>query len=237
MRQIASAGSILIEKATMTVDREPQLCAWSGVFAPHTVHELLFDPTCIEPPSFLAIFAAKHSSVDRPLVWVDPSSSFYPPAAWSCLNRLHILRPKTTDVTWAAVECLRCKQMGAVVVVMLHRPTRVEVRRLQLAAEQGGSVGILLRPNTVSQGSHVYASVSRWLVSPTPGQRAIQRWRVDHVHGHGRQFGPSFIVEKKPCNRRDSFCAFTCRTGRSRDGCGGPWRVRSSCIVSGIPGR
>ena len=59
-----------------------------------------------------------------------------------------------------------CRHVGAVVALFMHRPTRVEVRRLQLAAEQGGGVGILLRPNLINSGSNIYAAATRWLVSP-----------------------------------------------------------------------
>jgi protein ImuA len=120
------------------------------------------------------------------------------------MDRLYLLRASKNDLPWSAIECLRCRQIGAVIVVLTTRPTRVEVRRLQLAAEHGGGVGILLRPNQVRAGSQIYAAASRWLVSPAPseassdpsGKAPPQRWRIERIHGHGRHFAESFIVEK-----------------------------------------
>src|SRR6185312_15913197 len=74
------------------------------------------------------------------------------------------------------------------------RLSRVQVRRLQLAAEQGGGVGIFLR--TRGPGSSVYAAASRWRVSPAPGERTIQRWTIQLIHGQGRLVGQTFLLEK-----------------------------------------
>lgn len=49
------------------------------------------------------------------------------------------------DAFWATEQALRTRGVGAVVCVMDHLTPR-EFRRLQLAAETGGTLGILLRP-------------------------------------------------------------------------------------------
>jgi hypothetical protein len=62
------------------------------------------------------------------------------------LERLVVIDAKTQeDTLWAFEQTLRCKSFGAVVAW----PTTVrdrEVRRLQLAAEAGRSIGFLYRP-------------------------------------------------------------------------------------------
>lgn len=197
MRRVTiSSRTLLLDELTEPAERySPLSGSWLDLFQPQAVHELLFD-TGSGLPAHLACVTARHRSPDRPLVWIDPAGCLYPPAFRAEVSRLHLLRPKPIDLPWAATESLRCRHVGAVVAVMPNRLTRVEVRRLQLAAEQGNTLGILLRPNLASAGVHIYSAASRWLVSPAPGERTIQRWRVEHVHGQGRQFSRSFIVEK-----------------------------------------
>jgi hypothetical protein len=107
-----------------------------------------------------------------------------------------VLRPRPADLLWATIETLRCRGVGAVVATITQPLTRVDVRRLQLAAESGGGTAVLVRPNLASAAAHVYAAATRWLVTPMRGERTIQRWRLQMVHGHGRHTGQSFILEK-----------------------------------------
>ena len=65
---------------------------------------------------------------------------------------------------------------------------------LQLAAEQGGGVGVLLRPST-GPGSLNYAAATRWLVAPARGDRTLQRWKIQLVHGHGGRVGEAVCLE------------------------------------------
>jgi hypothetical protein len=54
---------------------------------------------------------------------------------------------------------------------------------LQLAVERGGGVGVLIRPYTGASRHH--AAATRWLVEPARGERTIQRWKIQLIHGHG----------------------------------------------------
>jgi hypothetical protein len=98
-------------------------------------------------------------------------------------------------VVWAVGECLQTRGVTAVVARLPARLSRAEARRLQLAAERGGGVGLFLRP--VGPGSDVYAAATRWLVAPAPGERGVQRWKVKLVHGHGRHVDESFLLERR----------------------------------------
>jgi hypothetical protein len=174
------------------------------------VHELLFHPVAgngvpLLPALLAARAAMKAGGRDRGisrLAWVDSTGTFYPPAAMgpgisaNPREQIIVLRPRPADLVWATLESLRCRSMGAVVAVMTQPLTRVEVRRLQLAAEMSGGTAVLVRPDLAGAASHIYAAATRWLVSPAPGERTIQRWRLQLVHGHGRQIGQSFILEK-----------------------------------------
>lgn len=62
------------------------------------------------------------------------------------LERLVVIDARTTeDTLWAFEQTLRCKSFGAVLAWCPTAKDR-EVRRLQLAAEAGGSIGFLYRP-------------------------------------------------------------------------------------------
>jgi|GEM_PF-2109119 len=184
------------------------------------IHELLFQPAPGNVFPFfpalmtaLAVLMTNSASLvsARPkssLIWVDSTGTFYPLGALGCgisPERMHVLRPRPSDVVWATIESLRCRSVGAVVALMTQPLTRVEVRRLQLAAETGGGIAVLIRPDMASAASHIYAAATRWLVTPAPGERTIQRWHLQRVHGHGWQIGQSFVLEKNRATGQANF--------------------------------
>src|SRR5688572_753879 len=130
------------------------------------------------------------------IVWCDPRGELYPPAVATMgipLDRLYVLHPTTAaDHVWALAECLRCRGVGAT-VAPVEKLSRIEARRLQLAAEQGGGAGILLRP--LDRTASIYAAATRWLVAPMRGERTVQRWRVQLIHGHGGRMGQTVVLE------------------------------------------
>jgi protein ImuA len=136
----------------------------------------------------------------RAIIWCDPAHELYPPALAAYgfpLDQLLLLHPTASDpqgkeMIWAATECLRCKGIGAV-VASPGRLSRIEARRLQLAAEQGGGVGLLLRH--LGRDSAHHAAASRWLVRPAPGARTMQRWTIELLHGHGGRIGQTLCLE------------------------------------------
>ena len=175
-----------------------------GAFACGSVHELLSQPMHGKP-LFAATILARGAVRGEPgvsgpaasgvIVWCDPEGELYPPALAArgiSLDRLFLLRPKPADLNWAVAECLRCKGVSAVVAAV-PRLSRVEARRLQLAAECGGGTGILLRPT--GSGADVYAAATRWLVRPAPGERTLQRWTIQLLHGHGGRLGNTVTLE------------------------------------------
>jgi hypothetical protein len=110
------------------------------------------------------------------------------------MERLFLRRPKNTaDEIWALAECLGCRGVG-VTVAQPPPLSRVEARRLQLAAERGGGVGLLLRPNGGAASAH-HAAATRWLVEPAPGERTVQRWKVRLIYGHGGHLQESIYLE------------------------------------------
>ena len=130
------------------------------------------------------------------MVWCDPDQRLYPPAIAAAgvpLDRFYLIRPgNEPQLVWALAECLRCKGIGAV-VGPVGRLSMIEARRLQLAAEQGGGVGLLLR--SIGKVSAHYAAATRWLVEPAGGQRTVQRWKVQLIHGQGGRVNQAVLLE------------------------------------------
>jgi protein ImuA len=131
------------------------------------------------------------------LAWHDPERELYLPALSAAginLRHLILLRcAKRADQLWALAECLRCRGVGATIAFIPHL-SQIEARRLQLAAEQGGGVGIFMRPYTPGK-SVPYAAATRWLIEPAPGSEDVQRWSVQLIHGHGGQIGKVLLLE------------------------------------------
>jgi hypothetical protein len=83
------------------------------------------------------------------LVWIAPPHEPYAPALAQQgveLDRLLIVRPTTaTEVLWAAEQALSSGVCAAVLLWLKGSDDRW-LRRLKLAAEAGGSLGVLFRP-------------------------------------------------------------------------------------------
>jgi len=173
-----------------------------GTFQCGAIHELLaaaVDPLPVSFALILARAAQQHHkrASDALVAWSDPAHEIYAPALAAGglpLRGLVLLRPrKALDELRIVMECLRCPGV-AVTVATVGRLTRVEARRLQLAAERGGGVGLLLR-RFDARSSAIYAAATRWLVTPAPGNEQCQRWSVELMHGHGGRVGESVLLE------------------------------------------
>jgi hypothetical protein len=121
----------------------------------------------------LALTAARAACQGgRALVVVDCQGQFYPPAAaaWGIdLTRMLVLRPsKEADALWAVDQALRCPGVGAV-WTRWDRLENRDFRRLQLAAESGRTLALLVRPAR-HRGQPTWADV-QWLVGPVAGKR------------------------------------------------------------------
>jgi len=85
------------------------------------------------------------------IAWVAPPFQPYPPALQKCgidLSRLLIVRPKSAaEVLWSAEQALSSGTCAAV-LLWPHSLDDQASRRLQLAAEKGGSWAVAFRPAT-----------------------------------------------------------------------------------------
>ena len=103
------------------------------------------------------------------LVVLDRSREFYPPAAVrlgiELENLIVVYAAAEADNIWALDQALRCPGVAAVVAWPQRLDGRT-FRRLQLAAEESGSLGLLMRPATVRHEPS-WADV-RLLIEPLP---------------------------------------------------------------------
>jgi hypothetical protein len=86
--------------------------------------------------------------------------------------------------TWVIDLALRSPGV-AVVVADAPGLTFAQSRRLQLAAEAGGTLGLLLRPPWERREPSV--ARTRWVVTPAPSINADQRWTVELLRCKGVQ--------------------------------------------------
>ena len=152
----------------------------------------------------LALWASRAAWHDSLLVMIDSQRELYAPAAVPFavdLSKTVFIRPeRPPDALWSLEQVLRTRGVGAV-VCDVEQLSPQACRRLQLAAETGGGLGILLRP-AKARGQPSFAEY-RFLVQPLPQPDArltavagaSRRWRVELLRGRKRFGGDSVIVE------------------------------------------
>lgn len=130
------------------------------------------------------------------LVVLDRLEEFYPPAAVRLgipLEAMIVVHaPCQSDNLWALDQALRCRGVAAA----LAWPERLDdrtFRRLQLAAEQGGGLGLLIRPDS-ARHEPSWADVRLWVEPlPVPSPEALRRLRIHLLHR--RAISPGAMVE------------------------------------------
>ncbi|WP_367596547.1 ImuA family protein, partial [Pseudoroseomonas deserti] len=99
--------------------------------------------------------------------------------------------PHWPDALWAMEEALRCPGLSATLLVAgwAGEPAPLDLtatRRLQLAAEAGGGLGLLLRPVPRQGGlPNPSAATTRWRVAPRPDGLAGPRWSLTLLRQRG----------------------------------------------------
>ncbi|WP_417739196.1 ImuA family protein [Rosistilla oblonga] len=108
---------------------------------------------------------AAHRHTGGKVVIVDTERTFYPPAAIAAglpADAIVLLQPKSReDLIWSLDQSLRCSAVAAVWGRVGNLQDN-DARRLQLAAETGATLGMLLRPATAIRQTS-WAEV-RWQV-------------------------------------------------------------------------
>ncbi|TWT40018.1 hypothetical protein RAS1_44110 [Phycisphaerae bacterium RAS1] len=121
--------------------------ALGGGLAMGTIHELV-TPLEAAPARTIALLTVIHAPPGGWILYFDTTLDFYPPAAARLgvpLERLLVIRTaRQADVLWACEQALRCASVAAVVLPVRSMDPAVS-RRLQLAAEAGGGIGLIIR--------------------------------------------------------------------------------------------
>jgi hypothetical protein len=110
-------------------------------------------------PTLANLTQSNKTSSGKHIVWVAPPYLPYAPALSAAgidLKKVLIVKTRTPQETlWAAEQALRANACGAVLVwqPILSASGYVALRRLQIAAEGGGSLCFLFRPPEASKES------------------------------------------------------------------------------------
>ena len=153
----------------------------------------------------LAMRVAGQAQRKGSLVIVDRQNLFYAPAfgaAGICLEKTILVRPKSqADELWALEQALRCPGIGAV-VCQVDRLKTQQFRRLQLAAESGTAIGLLIRP-AVAQRQSGWADI-RLLVSPHPSSQHSFRRRLEVQCVYAKGGLANQTVELDVCDKKNT---------------------------------
>lgn len=161
-----------------------------GGLARGALHELFAaGPGAGAATAFAALLAGRAGGT---VLWIAPALTEkpYPPglAAFGLdPAALLVAEAPPAALLWAAEEALRCPALAAV-IFLGAAPGLVAARRLQLAAEAGGTLGLLLRPDAAAPPPS--PAHTRWRVAALPGTGPAHalgppRWRLDLFRARG----------------------------------------------------
>jgi protein ImuA len=142
-----------------------------GVFPKKAIHEFitLAPEDAAASDGFIAGLLAILMEDGAACIWVSTSRRLFP-ASLSSFNvspdRIIFMDVKTEkEILWITEEALKCEGLAAV-VAELSGLSLVESRRLQLAVEESGVTGFILRKDPNKSTSTV--ATARWRISPLP---------------------------------------------------------------------
>ena len=151
------------------------------------LHEIL----AAEPGAAAGFAAVILGRAGGTVLWIAREPEAWPPGlaryGLSPADLVLVRAPRAADGLWAMEEALRCP---AVAGALLDAPDLdlTAARRLQLAAESGGALGLLLRPDTEAPGPS--AALTRWRVNAQPGAASPHHlgdpnWTLDLLRCRG----------------------------------------------------
>jgi len=159
----------------------------NGCFPFGAVHEFIIGGTedAATTSGFVAAVVSSFMRNKRVSVWISSSRTIFPPALKVFdIEPDHIIfidLQNHKDVLWVIEETLKCDGLAAV-IAEIQQLNFKESRRLQLAVEQSGVTGFILR----SRNMNTIASVSRWKIGSLPSVLnddmpgvGFPRWNVE----------------------------------------------------------
>lgn len=144
--------------ASFTLQARDELCLAEPVrLSKGRVHEVTGDSA-----DMFAVLTA--SRLSGPIIWIGLSrdiGSLAPTALQDFIDPARVILTEGVsrgDVLWAAEQALRARCAQCVVIELSHGPNLRESRRLQIAAEEGGGIGLVL----IHGQAHTSACETRW---------------------------------------------------------------------------
>ncbi|MBY0335159.1 MAG: hypothetical protein K2X11_01010 [Acetobacteraceae bacterium] len=160
------------------------------------LHEVLAaEPGAAFGFAALLLARAEAAMPGRAILWIAPDPDAYPPGlarlGLSASSLILLRATKPADALWAAEEALRCPAVAATLLIGPN-PDLTAARRLQLAAETGGGLGLLLRADSDDAGPT--AALTRWRLTAlpadtTPHHLGDPEWQVSLLRSRGGRPG------------------------------------------------
>lgn len=166
-----------------------------GGLARAAVHEVL----AAEPGAATGFCALLLARAGGTVLWIAPEPDPWPPGlarfGLSPADLVLVRAPRPVDGLWAMEEALRCPGVAGA-LLELRGLDLTAARRLQLAAETGGALGLLLRPDAEEAAGGASAALTRWRVGALPGtggagphDLGTPRWQLDLLRCRGGRPG------------------------------------------------
>ena len=150
--------------------------------------------------AFAALAAAKTKG---PIVWILPKEGYgepfstgpYAPGLKAFLNPdrlVFVWTVSAQETLWAIEEALRATGIGVVIGELYGPPSLTQSRRFQLAAEQGGSLSLLL----FKHPPRTSAATMRWICKSMPPPNGKASWDSTLWHWSLKKNKTGTIIKK-----------------------------------------
>jgi protein ImuA len=175
-----------------------------GVFPKRAIHEFItvLPEDSAASDGFIGGLLSVLMENGSACVWISTRRRLFPASlrAFNVEPERIIFMDVTTekDALWIMEEALRCEGLAAV-VAELDGISLIESRRLQLAVEESGVTGFILRKDARRMASTI--ATARWQISPLPSATlggmpgvGFPRWQVELLKVRNGVPG-SFVLE------------------------------------------
>ena len=177
-----------------------------GGLARAAVHEVLAaDPGAAA--GFCGLLLARARGT---VLWIAAEPDAWPPGlarfGLSPADLVLVQAPRRQDALWAMEESLRCPGVAGALLAV-NGLDLTAARRLQLAAEAGGAIGLLLCSDGEAEAGAT-AALTRWRVGALAGTGGAHdlgdpRWRLELLRGRGARPQRWEVVWRPAAERLD----------------------------------
>jgi protein ImuA len=169
--------------------------ALGGGFARGAIHEFLAPGGGAAAWSVALLTATRAADRHRWIFYIDTTYDFYPPEAVRLgvpPERLVVIHAaRRADALWSGEQSLRCPSVATVILPLRSIDPQTS-RRLQLAAETGGNLGLLIRSDERHEPTF---AASRMRFDPLSGGRGGRRALVSILRLREGQPPDPFVLD------------------------------------------